>query len=134
MWVLEVGGEAEQTEQTQEGRPQERPRADEETANLPDLDPRQGEEAKAADGAAGGPPQRLWSVFGRGWHVLRNALAVGLLVLGSWHPEPWPDHPIQGLPATPAACTAKTTEAPSRATDQPATACSTPVVHEYDSS
>ena len=50
-------------------------------------------------------PPRTWSVFGRGWNVLRNALAVGLLLLGSWHPEPWPNQPVQGLPPTPAAVT-----------------------------
>jgi hypothetical protein len=134
MWVLEVGGEAEHTEQTAEGRPTEGPRADEERPNLPDLEARPAEEAQAAEGAAGGPPPRIWSVFGRGWNVLRNGLAVGLLVLGSWHPEPWPDHPIQGLPPTPAACAAKATEAQSRATDHPATACSTRLSHQYDSS
>ena len=65
--------------------------------------------------------------------MLRNALAVGLLMLGSWHPEPWPDHPRQGLPPTPPIGRAKATEGRPRTAHQPPGA---PVrmIHENDSS
>jgi len=134
LWVLEVGGEAEQTKAPPESSPEEGTGINEERPALPDLGPRPGKEGQVSDEAADRTPQRIWSIFGRGWNVLRNALAVGVLVLGSWHPEPWPDHPRQGLPPTPAACAAQTTEAQARARGQPATTCSTRVIHEYDSS
>jgi len=132
MWVLEVGGEAEVDGQTAPAHAEE-VQAEEETPCLPDLGPRE-EEAKANDGAGTPTPQRTWSVFARGWNVLRNALAVGLLVLGSWHPEPWPDHPSHGLPPTPAACTAKATEGQPQPAHQPTTASSMRMIHEDNSS
>ena len=134
MWVLEVGGEAEMAERSSAERSPEGKRAGEDTPELPDLGPSTREGTKTGDGAAAGSPQRIWSVFGRGWNVLRNALAVGLLVLGSWQPEPWPNHPAQGLPPTPASCATKAERADTQARRQPATACSTPVIHECDSS
>ena len=103
------------------------------TPCLPDLEPRE-EQTQASDGAGTPTPQRTWSVFARGWNVLRNALAVGLLVLGSWHPEPWPDHPSQGLPPTPEACAARATQGAASATHQQATTRSMDVRHEQDSS
>jgi hypothetical protein len=102
MWVLEVGGEAEA-----EGRPTAGPASPAATAAatpaLPDLEPRGAEPARRDSAEGSEEPARRWSVFGRGWQVLRNALAVGILVSGSWHPEPWPDPPAHGLPPTPQA-------------------------------
>src|SRR5205823_14373739 len=106
----------------------------EDTPALPDLGASKREEAKAAEGANAASPQRLWSVFSRGWDLLRSALAVGVLMLGSWQPEPWPDAPSQGLPATPAARTAEAKQAGTQARGQPARACSTAGTHESDSS
>jgi hypothetical protein len=134
MWVLEVGGETEEAEQATQGRPQEGQRIGEETPALPDLGQSHGEAAKTAEGAATGSPPRIWSVFGRGWNVLRNALAVGLLLLGSWHPEPWPDHPAQGLPPTPATGAASTEQAGTPAGRPQATPGLIGVIHECDSS
>jgi hypothetical protein len=133
MWVLEVGGEAE-TAASEAGHPPAGKRVGEDTPELPDLGRSQREEAKPADGAATGSAERIWSVFGRGWNVLRNALAVGLLVLGSWQPEPWPGHPAEGLPPTPASGAAPAEQASSRGGGRPATVDSTPVIHECDSS
>jgi hypothetical protein len=135
LWVLEVGGEEEVEEQPAQGQAKEGGRAAEPTPELPDLGPSKGEEAaKTAGGAAAGSPQRSWSVFAVGWNVLRNALAVGVLVLGSWHPEPWPDHPAQGLPPTPTARAARAGPAGAPAPRRPATPCSSGVIHECDSS
>jgi hypothetical protein len=134
MWVLEVGGEAELAEQTQAGGTEEGTKSDPDTAPLPDLSARPEAETQASDQAAGEARPRIWSVFGRGWNVLRNALAVGLLVLGSWHPEPWPDHPSQGLPPTPAACAARATQGCPQATHRPRITCSIRVIQEDDSS
>jgi hypothetical protein len=112
MWVLEVGGDAEAAEQkNKEKAARARKQVGEDTPEIPDLerqniDARGGatakEEPRTAEGSEG---QRIWAVFARGWNLLRNALPVGLLLLGSWLPEPWPDHPRVGLPPTPAACT-----------------------------
>jgi hypothetical protein len=133
MWVLEVGGEAETAEQSPPQGPQKGKRAGEDTPALPDLGASKTEGAKTVAGAAAGSPARIWGVFGRGWNVLRDALAVGLLVLGSWHPEPWPNHPAGGLPPTPAAAARAEPPGP-QARPQPATTCSTRVIHEDDSS
>jgi hypothetical protein len=133
MWVLEVGGEAEAAEQSPPGRAKGGKSAGEDTPQLPDLVASGPGEAKAVGGAAAAAPRRRWSVFARGWNVLRNALAVGLLVLGSWLPEPWPDYPAQGLPPTPAAVAARAARAGPRAGPQPTTSCSTRVIHEDDS-
>jgi hypothetical protein len=134
MWVLEVGGAAEEVEQAAEEAAQQSARTGEQTPTLPDLGPGHEKEAKTAEEAAAESPQRIWSVFGRGWNVLRNALAVGLLVLGSWHPEPWPHHPAQGLPPTPARRAASAAQARTPAPRQPRTPCVIGVVHECDSS
>jgi hypothetical protein len=131
LWVLEVGGEAETAEPAEPPRPPEGKRAGADTPELPDLGPSDPEGAKAVDGA--GAPQRIWSVFGRGWNVLRNALAVGLLVLGSWHPEAWPDQPAQGLPPTPAAGARTAQGAATQALAQPDRG-SIPIIHKCDSS
>jgi hypothetical protein len=133
MWVLEVGGATEEEEQATEGAARENARAGAQTPPLPDLEPRTEPEAKAAAEAAVAAPARIWSVFGRGWNVLRNALAVGLLVLGSWHPEPWPNHPAHGLPPTPtrgAACADPAGPQAARRAESP---CLIDVVHEWDS-
>jgi|SRR5579884_920547 len=105
LWVLEVGGEAE-VEGPSRGKGKAK-QAGEDVPQLPELcaaeeanGERQGEGVQG--GAKADEPKRRWAVFGRGWHLLRNALAVGVVLLGSWHPEPWPEHPVGGLPPTPA--------------------------------
>jgi len=102
LWVLEVGGEAEVTGKGQRHPSQPAKTVGEDTPVLPDLEPDQGEKALAKSHPPEPSPQRIWSVFGRGWNLVRNALAVGVVLLGSWHPEAWPDHPHAGLPPTPA--------------------------------
>jgi len=134
MWVLEVGGEAEVAGQSPEGNTEAETRTDPDAPDLPDLSPRPEAKTQASDKATPEPRPRLWSVFGRGWNELRNALAVGLLVLGSWHPEPWPDHPSQGLPPTPATCMAQGIGEDPNAGHQTGTTCSMGVIHEEDSS
>jgi len=108
LWVLEVGGEAEVEEQ-QRQRAASAKKVGEDTPELPDLHPQAppleeavSDETDGAEGADRG--KRIWSVFARGWNVLRNALAAGLLLLGSWHPEVWPGTPSVGLPPTPQTC------------------------------
>jgi hypothetical protein len=133
MWVLEVGGEAEVTGPSPEAGREEGTRTEPAAPDLPDLGAWTGEQTQASDQAAAETRPRLWSVFGRGWQVLRNALAVGVLLLGSWHPEPWPDHPSQGLPPTPAACAAQSTAGRPEARGQAATTCSMRLIHEEDS-
>jgi Transposase DDE domain len=134
MWVLEVGGEAE----VDETKAEEEKAPAEETPNLPDLNPQEPPKTtehaqepapKAAEPAKAATP-RIWSVFARGWNLLRNALACGLLMLGSWHPEPWPDHPWEGLPATPPV--PATAQGPSHPQNQ-TTASATITAHEVDS-
>ena len=83
--------------------------------------------AKGVTASAG----RIWSVFGRGWNLLRNALAAGTLLLASLHPEPWPAPPSAGLPPTPAADAGSAGEAQA---DQPAGSCSINRDHACDSS
>jgi hypothetical protein len=102
LWVLEVGGEAEVTEEGRRHPPKRTKTVGQDTPVLPDLEPDEGEEAPAEGYRAEPSAQRIWSVFGRGWNLVRNALAVGVVLLGSWHPEAWPDHPHAGLPPTPA--------------------------------
>jgi hypothetical protein len=106
LWVLEVGGEAEVTEKGQRHRPKRIKTVGEDTPVLPDLEPDEGQK----DPGNGHRPEpsapRIWSVFGRGWNLVRNALAVGVVLVGSWHPEAWPDHPRAGLPPTRATGTA----------------------------
>jgi hypothetical protein len=137
MWVLEVGGAAEVEEQ--QGRQkaaEEGKKVGEATPALPDLE----ELAAATQPAAAqaetarqeeAEPQRIWSVFSRGWNLLRNALPVGLLLLASWHPEPWPDHPLVGLPHNPQACASNAEGARG---DQPNGSCSFIRSHDDDSS
>ena len=131
MWVLMVGGEAEVDGATAGGEADES-QDEEEAPCAAKLGPGESPGKESAESRAAAPP-RIWSVFGRGWNVLRNALAVGLLMLGSWHPEPWPDHPRQGLPPTPPIGRAKATEGRPRTAHQPPGA---PVrmIHENDSS
>jgi hypothetical protein len=108
LWVLEVGGEAE-VEETSRRRAAPRTKTvGQDTPALPDLEPGAGETARRTEDRPEPETPRIWSVFGRGWNLLRNALAVGVVLLGSWHPEAWPDHPRAGLPPTTAACAAGT--------------------------
>jgi hypothetical protein len=136
LWVLEVGGEAEVQGQSTHKRKAGEKKEGEATPALPDL-----EQAEKAVGAPPGQDKpsatkqgestRLWAVFARGWQVLRNALAVGVILLGSWHPEPWPDHPPLGLPPTPVV--AARTDAVKPHAAQPPLALQAQVVHEHDS-
>jgi len=118
LWVLEVGGEAEVEEQHQKQRRASAKVAGEDTPALPNLNPQgptpaEPETPKEADEPASvGAAKRIWSVFARGWNVLRNALPVGILLLGSWHPEVWPGQPTAELPATPQTRSASTERAP----------------------
>jgi hypothetical protein len=127
LWVLEVGGEAEVQE---EGKKKEKKKIGEDAPALPDL-----EQTKVASAGEEKPSKakggRTWSVFAWGWLILRDALAAGLLLLGSWHPEPWPDHPAQGLPPTPAACAAAAISEDHSARSPPG--CSMSVIHDGDS-
>ena len=134
MWVLEVGGEAELLGPAQQGGTEGPTPSDPDAPPLPDLRPGPEAEAQASAQAKAETRPRLWSVFARGWNVLRNALAVGALVLGGWHPEPWPDHPRQGLPPTPTACAAGATQGNSQATQQPRATHAIRLRHEEDSS
>jgi hypothetical protein len=106
LWVLEVGGEAEVAEKGLRRPPKQNKEVGEDTPALPDLEPGGGEKVPGTGHRPGTSAQRTWSVFGRGWNLVRNALAVGMVLLGSWHPEAWPDHPCAGLPPTPAASAA----------------------------
>jgi Transposase DDE domain len=133
LWVLEVGGEAEVAEPGQGRRPKRSKTVGEDTPALPDLEPGAGKKAKGTGHGPGGPAKRIWSVFGRGWNLLRNALAVGVVLLGSWHPEAWPDHPRAGLPPTPAACAAEA-RASRHGSGQRAVTSTTNAVHRLDSS
>lgn len=134
MWVLEVGGEAEEAERA--GQPQGQPktgkRAGQDAPELPDLG---ANPVAAADepGATAEASPRIWAVFGRGWNLVRDALAVGMLLLGSWLPEPWPQHPVQGLPPTPTPITAAAGQS-SPHTRQAAVTNATSVIHKDDSS
>jgi hypothetical protein len=133
LWVLEVGGE----DEVSEARPRQAKRgkrAGTDTPELPDLGPSNAQQTGSGSGASTDAPKRIWSVFARGWNVLRNALAVGLLVLGSWHPEPWPNHPAQGLPPTPAVVAARAEQAGTPTRQRAPTTCSIHVIHQDDSS
>lgn len=133
MWVLEVGGEAEVDEQPPPGDGSGDKEAGTDTPDLPDLGPREAAQPATAAESASAGGARIWSVFGRGWQVLRDALAVGVLLLGSWHPEPWPDHPRQGLP-TGAACAANDEQAGRQGRQQATNECSIHGIHKDDSS
>jgi hypothetical protein len=108
LWVLEVGGEAEVEETGGRRAAQRTKTVGQDTPALPDLEPGAGETARRIGESPEPETPRIWSVFGRGWNLLRNALAVGVVLFGSWHPEAWPDHPRAGLPPTTAACATKT--------------------------
>src|SRR5439155_27277434 len=54
MWVLEVGGEAETTEQSPPKRPKQEKTTGEDTPELPDLGPSDAEKTQTIDGAADG--------------------------------------------------------------------------------
>jgi Transposase DDE domain len=138
MWVLEVGGEAEQTDQNQSEKtapPSASKKVGQDIPELPDLE----QPSASGEATTGGAKtetskqevkagQRKWAVFARGWNIVRNALAVGLVLLGSWHPEAWPDHPRGGLAPTPADCTQGC------AAEQSAAFCSISNAHVCDSS
>jgi DDE family transposase len=130
LWVLQVGGAAE-VEERSAGEPAPEEAAGSTTPALPDLEAAGAEPAQQKPAVESPEPGRPWSVFARGWQVLRNALAVGVLVLGSWHPEAWPNHPVGGLPPTPkagAAC------AESQGPRPAALRSSIGVIHKCDSS
>jgi hypothetical protein len=133
LWVLEVGGEAEVVGDGR-GRPPKRDKeVGRDTPALPDL----AAVDRGKTSGAGRPPEtsatRTWSVFGRGWNLVRNALAVGVVLVGSWHPEAWPDHPPAGLPPTPAAG-AQRVEASRQGPEQRAVRNSINAGHRFDSS
>jgi hypothetical protein len=132
LWVLEVGGEADAAEQARPKRKAAPKKVGEDTPDLPELSPGK-EEPIQAKKQAPKAPKRIWSVFARGWQLLRNALAVGVLLLGSWHPEPWPDHPSLGLPPISAASASSAAAAGQRLPRPPPT-CSIPGFHLVDSS
>jgi hypothetical protein len=106
LWVLEVGGAAEVEEQQRRQRSKAAKVVGEDTPALPDLDstptaaqaePEPQEEESAQESKV----KRIFSVFARGWQELKNALAAGLVLLGSWHPEVWPGQSGAGIPGTP---------------------------------
>jgi hypothetical protein len=100
LWVLQVGGAAEAAGDAQEQHPDGGPPVGA-GPQLPDLDRAPAARAQRGGGAPAATPPRIWAVFARGWCLLRDALAVGVVLLGSWYPEAWPDHPRGGLPPTP---------------------------------
>jgi hypothetical protein len=138
MWVLEVGGESEvdfQQGRQKAAAPCKKVGAD--TPALPDLEESNATQTKPTagqeetSGQAQAKPQRLWSVFSRGWQLLRNALAMGIVLLASWHPEAWPHHPLAGLPPTPEACA---NNAEGARNELPTDFCSMTGSHSHDSS
>jgi hypothetical protein len=132
LWVLKVGGESEVEEQTGGKQTEEEP-APQEMPQLPDLEAK-GQESKPVATVATPTGERMWSVFARGWNLLRNALAVGAVMLGSWHPEPWPDHPMNGLPPTPTATATMPSQARGHPGQSPTAASFTPNIHNTNSS
>lgn len=133
LWVLEVGGEAEVAEKGQRPSARRTKTVGQDTPTLPDLERGADEKARRTSGRPEPLAQRQWSVFGRGWNLVRNALAVGVVLLGSWHPEAWPGHACAGLPPTPAACTAGTQASRHGLERRPLTKL-TNAVHRLDSS
>jgi hypothetical protein len=132
LWVLEAGGEAEVAEQRARKKTVPKTVGVDRPA-LPDLTtPAVSAEAarEEASPQEGPAAKRIWSVFSRGWQVVRNGLAVGLVVLGSWHPEAWPDPPTRELPTTPAA----TPSAPPGGAEPSRTSGATPSNHGWNSS
>jgi len=131
LWVLEVGGEAEVDEQDKWKEKTQPKKAGEDTPQLPDLGGEAAEQGSTTARTKAAQPKRRWSVFARAWQVLRDALAVGVLLLGSWHPEAWPDHPAAGLPPTPAQAGSPGEVGPRPARSPPSS--SIPVIHRSDS-
>jgi hypothetical protein len=130
MWVLKAGGAAEVDESMAKAQtPQP---SDEPIPRLPDRNRR--EQPEKPSDPASSKPHRIWSVFARGWNVVRNTLAVGALLLGTWHPEPWPDHPSHGLPPTPAAYVGQTDQHPTKDGLRTTTAATKSIKHTDDSS
>jgi hypothetical protein len=138
LWVLEVGGESEvQEQQGHQKAAGGCKKVGEDTPALPDLEESKSAQTKPAVGQeetlgqAEAKGQRIWSVFSRGWQLLRNALPMGIVLLASWYPEPWPHHPMAGLPPTPQAY-ANNAEGASAAL--PTESCSMNGSHSHDSS
>jgi hypothetical protein len=129
LWVLKVGGAAEVAEAMAASDSSLGETAA--VPSRPDDVPRE-EVGPAGTGPDPETPRRTWSVFARGWNLVRNGLAVGLLMVGSWHPEPWPDHPPNGLPRTAGA--AQVAEGHPQTTHQKTTASSIRRIHEDNSS
>ena len=108
LWVLEVGGEAEVAEKGQGRRPK---RTKTWAKTRPPCRTWSAGEGEGAREPVTAPSHRrsesgVCSGAVGTWCEMR--LAVGVVLLGSWHPEAWPDHPRAGLPPTPAACAAGT--------------------------
>jgi Transposase DDE domain len=133
LWVLEVGGEAEVAEPGRGGAPKPKKEVGKDMPALPDLKRGEPEEAPGTGPRPGTSAERTWGVFGRGWNLVRNALAVGVVLLGSWHPEAWPDHPWAGLPPTPAADTAEAGASREGSDQRPVTTMKN-AAHRLDSS
>jgi hypothetical protein len=136
LWVLEVGGESEVQEQGRKKAARAAKQVGEDTPALPDLeesDPMPSQPAAGPEETSGQAEDnpRLWSVFSRGWQLLRNALPLGVVLLASWHPEPWPHHPLAGLPPTPEVCL---NNAGRPGDGLPTEACSMNGSHNHDSS
>src|SRR5262249_51686241 len=127
------GGEAEVAEEGQRPADRRTKTVGQDTPTLPDLEPGADEEVPRTSGRPEPSAQRQWSVFGRGWNLVRNALAVGVVLLGSWHPEAWPGHRCAGLPPTTAACAAGTQASHHGLERRPLTKMSN-AVHRLDSS
>jgi hypothetical protein len=132
LWVLEVGGEAEAQEQGRRSQPKKSKEVGADTPCLPDLGQGEAEQTQATGQGSQTSAKRIWSVFGRGWNLLRNALAVGVVLLGSWHPQAWPNHPSTGLPPTPAAARAE--GARRHSPEQLAASNTNNTTHRFDSS
>jgi hypothetical protein len=133
LWVWEVGGEAEVAETGQRQSAQRTKTVGQDTPTLPDWEPGAEETARRTGGRPEPSAQRQWSGFGRGWNLVRTALAVGVVLLGSGHPEAWPGHPGAGLPPTPAAGAAGTQASRHGLERRPLTKM-TNAVHRLDSS
>jgi len=132
LWVLEVGGEAEAGEPGRGGQAKKGKEVGADAPCLPELGRGEGGQARASGQGSPVAAKRVWSVFGRGWNLLRNALAVGVVLLGSWHPEAWPNHPSTGLPPTPAA--AREEGARRHSPEQQAGINTNHATHRFDSS
>jgi hypothetical protein len=134
LWVLKAGGDAEVAEATAADAAANGADAAANGADVPPAPPDEDSREEATPTRVEtGPekPHRIWSVFARGWNLVRNGLAAGLWVMGSWYPEPWPDHPPNGLPTVHAAQPAVED---SPGTHQQTRASSNRRIHEENSS